>query len=188
MVSAIYNGVIIAIYITGSLCALFTILKNISAKDILIAQDASRKNSILSNLNQVLFAGESKQCDFNLLMELDDNVSTARNQRLSFIMSCSNVSTLVGLLGTFAGLSITIGSIGNLLSSPSDVGGDNASNTLNMIVTMVASLSETIERDEYRICIFYLWCCLRHTPDLTKCFCSQLLFPCFYGNQKIKKS
>lgn len=43
MVSAIYNGVIIAIYITGSLCALFTILKNISAKDILIAQDASRK-------------------------------------------------------------------------------------------------------------------------------------------------
>lgn len=27
MVSAIYNGVIIAIYITGSLCALFTILK-----------------------------------------------------------------------------------------------------------------------------------------------------------------
>ncbi|EBS0570827.1 hypothetical protein DTU36_23485, partial [Salmonella enterica subsp. enterica serovar Enteritidis] len=145
MVSAIYNGVIIAIYITGSLCALFTILKNISAKDILIAQDASRKNSILSNLNQVLFAGEPKQCDFNLLMELDDNVSTARNQRLSFIMSCSNVSTLVGLLGTFAGLSITIGSIGNLLSSPSDVGGDNASNTLNMIVTMVASLSEPLK-------------------------------------------
>ncbi|EHH1814078.1 MotA/TolQ/ExbB proton channel family protein, partial [Salmonella enterica] len=144
-VSAIYNGVIIAIYITGSLCALFTILKNISAKDILIAQDASRKNSILSNLNQVLFAGEPKQCDFNLLMELDDNVSTARNQRLSFIMSCSNVSTLVGLLGTFAGLSITIGSIGNLLSSPSDVGGDNASNTLNMIVTMVASLSEPLK-------------------------------------------
>ncbi|MGL9324090.1 hypothetical protein [Salmonella sp. C3235] len=128
MVSAIYNGVIIAIYITGSLCALFTILKNISAKDILIAQDASRKNSILSNLNQVLFAGEPKQCDFNLLMELDDNVST-----------------LVGLLGTFAGLSITIGSIGNLLSSPSDVGGDNASNTLNMIVTMVASLSEPLK-------------------------------------------
>ncbi|ECW5073877.1 MotA/TolQ/ExbB proton channel family protein, partial [Salmonella enterica subsp. enterica serovar Heidelberg] len=113
--------------------------------DILIAQDASRKNSILSNLNQVLFAGEPKQCDFNLLMELDDNVSTARNQRLSFIMSCSNVSTLVGLLGTFAGLSITIGSIGNLLSSPSDVGGDNASNTLNMIVTMVASLSEPLK-------------------------------------------
>lgn len=78
-------------------------------------------------------------------MELDDNVSTARNQRLSFIMSCSNVSTLVGLLGTFAGLSITIGSIGNLLSSPSDVGGDNASNTLNMIVTMVASLSEPLK-------------------------------------------
>ncbi|EAP9175674.1 hypothetical protein ERX71_22590 [Salmonella enterica] len=128
MVSAIYNGVIIAIYITGSLCALFTILKNISAKDILIAQDASRKNIILSNLNQVLFAGEPKQCDFNLLMELDDNVST-----------------LVGLLGTFAGLSITIGSIGNLLSSPSDVGGDNASNTLNMIVTMVASLSEPLK-------------------------------------------
>ncbi|EKG6278024.1 MotA/TolQ/ExbB proton channel family protein, partial [Salmonella enterica] len=71
--------------------------------------------------------------------------STARNQRLSFIMSCSNVSTLVGLLGTFAGLSITIGSIGNLLSSPSDVGGDNASNTLNMIVTMVASLSEPLK-------------------------------------------
>lgn len=43
MVSAIYNGVIIAIYVTGSLCALFTIFKNISAKDILIAQDASRK-------------------------------------------------------------------------------------------------------------------------------------------------
>ncbi|EGW1180030.1 MotA/TolQ/ExbB proton channel family protein, partial [Salmonella enterica] len=145
MVSAIYNGVIIAIYITGSLCALFTILKNISAKDILTTQDASRKNSILSNLNQILFSGKTRQCDFDLLMELDDNVSTARNQRLSFIMSCSNVSTLIGLLGTFAGLSITIGSIGNLLSTPSDVGGDNASNTLNMIVTMVASLSEPLK-------------------------------------------
>lgn len=77
-------------------------------------------------------------------MELDDNVPTARNQRLSFIMSCSNVSTLVGLLGTFAGLSITIGSI-RAMSSPSDVGGDNASNTLNMIVTMVASLSEPLK-------------------------------------------
>ncbi|EAN4947711.1 hypothetical protein EH071_20785 [Salmonella enterica] len=145
MVSAIYNGVIIAIYITGSLCAVFTILKNIAAKKILMTQDASRKNSMLSNLNQILFAENSRQCDLNMLMELDDNVTTVRNQRLSFIMSCSNVSTLIGLLGTFAGLSITIGSIGNLLSTPSDVGGDNASNTLNMIVTMVASLSEPLK-------------------------------------------
>ncbi|VDZ81507.1 Putative integral membrane protein [Salmonella bongori] len=58
---------------------------------------------MLSDLNQILFAEKSKQCDLNLLMELDDNVTTARNQRLSFIMSCSNVSTLIGLLGTFCG-------------------------------------------------------------------------------------
>ncbi|ECG8591805.1 MotA/TolQ/ExbB proton channel family protein [Salmonella enterica subsp. salamae] len=145
MVSAIYNGVIIVIYITGSLCALFTILKNISAKDILTTQDANRTSTLLSNLNQVLFSDNSKHSDINLLMELDDNVTTARNQRLSFIMSCSNVSTLIGLLGTFAGLSITIGSIGNLLSTPSDVGAGSASNTLNMIVTMVASLSEPLK-------------------------------------------
>ncbi|HCL5255099.1 TPA: MotA/TolQ/ExbB proton channel family protein [Salmonella enterica] len=145
MVSAIYNGIIIVIYITGSLCALFTILKNISAKDILTTQDANRKSTLLSNLNQILFAENSKCPDINLLMELDDNVTTARNQRLSFIMSCSNVSTLIGLLGTFAGLSITIGSIGNLLSTPSDVGAGSASNTLNMIVTMVASLSEPLK-------------------------------------------
>ncbi|MGK4855796.1 hypothetical protein ACSMCS_23185, partial [Salmonella enterica] len=64
-VSAIYNGVINAIYITGSLCELFTILKYISAIDILISQVASSKNCILSIINHVLFAGEPKQCDFN---------------------------------------------------------------------------------------------------------------------------
>ncbi len=60
-------------------------LKYFQQKDILITRTPVEKNSILSNLNQVLFAGEPKQCDFNLLMELDDNVSTARNQRLSFV-------------------------------------------------------------------------------------------------------
>ncbi|EAX5088499.1 MotA/TolQ/ExbB proton channel family protein, partial [Salmonella enterica] len=115
------------------------------AREILNTNNANKKSSTLSSLNQVIFADDFMKCDSNLLIELDDSVSTARNQRLSFIMSCSNVSTLIGLLGTFAGLSITIGSIGNLLSTPSGVGGESSSNTLHMIVTMVASLSEPLK-------------------------------------------
>ncbi|ECI5215098.1 hypothetical protein DUQ17_24570 [Salmonella enterica subsp. diarizonae] len=145
MVSAIYNSVIIAIYIMGSVCTLFTVFKNCDAREILTTNNANKKSSTLSSLNQVIFADDFMKCDSNLLIELDDSVSTARNQRLSFIMSCSNVSTLIGLLGTFAGLSITIGSIGNLLSTPSGVGGESSSNTLHMIVTMVASLSEPLK-------------------------------------------
>ncbi len=91
--------------------------------------------------------------------------------------------------GRVAGLSITIEesfqSAGELIDSPSDVGGDNASNTLNMIVTMVASLSSEPLRDEYRI---YLLSMVLFAPysDLTKCFCSQLLFTCFCKIKKLK--
>ncbi len=85
-------------------CALFTIFKKYFSKRHIISSGRQRKNSILSNLNQIFISGEPKRCDFNLLMELDDNVYR-RNQRLSFIMSCNLIlSTLVvGLLGDVCG-------------------------------------------------------------------------------------
>ncbi len=113
MVSATYNSVIIIIYLSGSTCALFTIVTTKSASDILNYGSSSKNNSLLSNLNQAIFTKAPTEVDSYLLLELEDGVLMSRTQRLSFIMSCSNVSTLIGLLGTFAGLSITIGSAMN---------------------------------------------------------------------------
>ncbi|SUG35468.1 Putative integral membrane protein [Salmonella enterica subsp. arizonae] len=43
MVSAIYNSVIIAIYIMGSVCTLFTVFKNCDAREILNTNNANKK-------------------------------------------------------------------------------------------------------------------------------------------------
>ncbi len=57
--SAIYNGVIIAIYITGSLCALFTILKKYFGKKEHINSSRTPVEKIAFFLTSIrfLFAG-----------------------------------------------------------------------------------------------------------------------------------
>ncbi|AWK15540.1 MotA/TolQ/ExbB proton channel family protein (plasmid) [Candidatus Fukatsuia symbiotica] len=144
MVSAIYNSIIIFIYVLGSGCALFSIWQSLQSKNIINHKNGYSENSLLLSMNKILFSKNTTANHHVLLDELSADITTTRTQRLSFIMSCSNVSTLIGLLGTFAGLSVTIGSIGSLLSQSSGSSDGDASDTLQMIVAMVSSLSEPL--------------------------------------------
>lgn len=144
-VSAVYNTIIIALYIAGSLCALSSSWGAAKTESILKHKNAEQESSLLLNMNKVLFSKDKTDIDVELLNDLADGVVKTRIQRVSFISSCSNIATLIGLLGTFAGLSLTIGSIGNLLDSSSASGSSNSTDTLSMIVGMVSSLSEPLK-------------------------------------------
>lgn len=144
-VSAIYNTIIIALYIAGSFCALSSSWATAKSESIIEHKNAEKKNSLLLNMNKVLFSKDRTEIDVELLNDLADGVAKTRVQRMSFIGSCSNIATLIGLLGTFAGLSITIGSIGYLLDSSSTTGSSSSTDTLAMIVNMVSSLTEPLK-------------------------------------------
>ena len=144
-VSAVYNTIIIALYIAGSLCALSSSWGAAKTESILKHKNAEKDSSLLLNMNKVLFSKDKTEVDVELLNDLADGVVKTRSQRVSFISSCSNIATLIGLLGTFAGLSLTIGSIGNLLDSSSASGSASSTDTLSMIVGMVSSLSEPLK-------------------------------------------
>ncbi|HEN3281927.1 TPA: MotA/TolQ/ExbB proton channel family protein [Yersinia enterocolitica] len=143
-VSAIYNTIIIALYIAGSVCALSSSWAAAKNESIIKHRNADKESSLLLNMNKVLFSKDRTEIDVELLNELADGVVKTRAQRMSFISSCSNIATLIGLLGTFAGLSLTIGSIGNLLDGSTSAGG-SSTDTLAMIVNMVSSLTEPLK-------------------------------------------
>lgn len=144
-VSAVYNTIIVVLYIVGSFCALSSSWVAAKTESILKHKNAEQESSLLLNMNKVLFSKDKTEIDVELLNDLTDGVVKTRSQRMSFISSCSNIATLIGLLGTFAGLSLTIGSIGNLLNSSTISGNANSTDTLSMIVGMVSSLSEPLK-------------------------------------------
>ncbi|WP_339057072.1 hypothetical protein [Candidatus Regiella endosymbiont of Tuberolachnus salignus] len=97
------------IYVFGSGSALFSIWQASQSKNIIHNKNGDSENSLLLSMNKIIFKKNAPHQP-NLLDELSTDITGTRTQRLSFIMSCSNVATLIGLLGTFAGLSVTIGS------------------------------------------------------------------------------
>ncbi|WP_145519530.1 MotA/TolQ/ExbB proton channel family protein [Yersinia mollaretii] len=144
-VSAVYNSIIITLYILGSCCALSSSWCAASNDSILTFENAEKKSQLLLNMNKVLFSKNKTDVDAGLLNDLADEVVKKRAQSMSFIMSCSNIATLIGLLGTFAGLSLTIGSIGTLLGETTSSGDAGSANTLSMIVGMISSLTEPLK-------------------------------------------
>lgn len=144
-VSAIYNTIIIVLYIAGSLCALSSSWATAKSANIIKYKNAEKRSSLLLNMNKVLFSKDKAEIDVELLNDLADGVVKTRIQRMSFISSCSNIATLIGLLGTFAGLSLTIGSIGYLLDNSSTTGSASSTDTLPMIVGMISSLTEPLK-------------------------------------------
>lgn len=144
-VSAVYNTIIITLYVLGSYCALSSSWRAASNESILTHENAEKESQLLLNMNKVLFSKNKKDVDVDLLNDLADEVVKTRAQSMSFIMSCSNIATLIGLLGTFAGLSLTIGSIGTLLGGTSTSGDAGSANTLSMIVGMISSLTEPLK-------------------------------------------
>ncbi|ASV33961.1 hypothetical protein GWK90_04815 [Candidatus Hamiltonella defensa] len=145
MVSAAYNSVIIFIYVLGSISALFSIWQSLYSKNIIKYKNSMSHSSLLANFNKKLFSEKNKTSSRPLLKEISTEVSATRAQRVSFIISCSNVSTLIGLLGTFAGLSITISGIGSMLSETSHHSSDSSTDdTLDMIIHIISALSEPL--------------------------------------------
>ncbi|CNK59833.1 Uncharacterised protein [Yersinia mollaretii] len=144
-VSAVYNSIIITLYTLGCYCALSSSWQAANNESILTFENAEKESKLLLNMNKVLFSKNRTEIDVDLLNDLADEVVKKRAQSMSFIMSCSNIATLIGLLGTFAGLSITIGSIGTLLGGTSTSGDADSANTLSMIVGMISSLTEPLK-------------------------------------------
>ncbi|WP_176487371.1 hypothetical protein [Candidatus Regiella insecticola] len=172
MVSAIFNAIIIFIYVFGSGSALFSIWQASQSKNIIHNKNGDSENSLLLSMKKIIFKKDAPHQP-NLLDELSTDITGTRTQRLSFIMSCSNVATLIGLLGTFAGLSVTIGSIGSLLSQSSNSGDSSASDTLQMIVNMVSSLSEPLRGMNTAFVSSIYGVC--HFIDSTMCVCTRCL-------------
>lgn len=55
MVSSIYNIVIIAIYIMGAACTLFTVFRNCDAREILTTNNVNKKSLHFSDLTRSFF-------------------------------------------------------------------------------------------------------------------------------------
>lgn len=145
-VAAFYNTVVIIVYATGCVIVLSSFIEINRCDTVLKTKDDKKTAHLLGDANKIVFKKEHGLDDDTLLSvyeNIDESVNRKHNQRMSAILSCANISTMIGLLGTFAGLSLTIASVISLLDK-SQIGGGNDADTLKIIVNVVSSLSEPL--------------------------------------------
>ncbi|EHU6242674.1 hypothetical protein KZG16_003321 [Salmonella enterica] len=139
--SAIFNTAILTIYSIGAFVSFYSIVEVGRARFILSSGDGDKNCRLISNLNKVFYSAEYPNAG-SLISSANESAFKTKTQRLSLIHTCMNTSTMMGLLGTFFGLSVTVASVVVLLDkSGLGGGGGNSSEILDVIVNIMKSLS-----------------------------------------------
>lgn len=147
-VSATYNTAIIFVYLVGCFLVFFSFLELTKCTVILKQKNSTHPAPLLGDANKIVFSpthGQSDDTLASLYESMKESVSRKQQHRLSAIQNCANISTMIGLLGTFAGLSITIASVITLLERSQINGSTNDSDMLGIIVNVVSSLAEPLK-------------------------------------------
>ncbi|WP_435954941.1 hypothetical protein [Dryocola sp. BD626] len=147
-VSATYNTAIIFVYLVGCFLVFFSFLELTKCTVILQQKNSSNPAPLLGDANKIVFSpnhGQSDDTLASLYESMKESVNRKQQHRLSAIQNCANISTMIGLLGTFAGLSITIASVITLLERSQISGNTNDADMLGVIVNVVSSLSEPLK-------------------------------------------
>lgn len=147
-VSATYNTAIIFVYLVGCFLVFFSFLELTKCTVILQQKNSSNPAPLLGDANKIVFSANHGQSDdtlASLYESMKESVNRKQQHRLSAIQNCANISTMIGLLGTFAGLSITIASVITLLERSQISGNTNDADMLGVIVNVVSSLSEPLK-------------------------------------------
>ncbi|WP_146000800.1 MotA/TolQ/ExbB proton channel family protein [Chimaeribacter arupi] len=145
-VAAFYNTVVILVYTVGCAIVIASFFEIRICNGVLKTKDYVKTAHLLGDANKIVFKPDHGLDDDTLMSlyeNIDESVNRKHNQRMSAILSCANISTMIGLLGTFAGLSLTIASVITLLDK-SQIGGGTDADTLKIIVNVVSSLSEPL--------------------------------------------
>lgn len=146
-VAAFYSSIIIALYFTGCGVVIFSFIEIAKCISILRKKKADKNSYLLGDANKIVFSpihGLDDDTIASLYESMDNSVNRKQNQSMAGVMTCANLSTMIGLLGTFAGLSMTIASVISLLEK-SQITGGNEADTLSIIVNVVSSLSEPLK-------------------------------------------
>ncbi|EGX8655375.1 hypothetical protein JG277_004571, partial [Salmonella enterica] len=138
--SAIFNTAILTIYSIGAFVSFYSIVEVGRARFILSRGDGNKNCRLISNLNKLFYSAEYPNAG-SLISSANESAFKTKTQRLSLIHTCMNTSTMMGLLGTFFGLSVTVASVVVLLDKSSLGGGGNSSEILDVIVNIMKSLS-----------------------------------------------
>jgi MotA/TolQ/ExbB proton channel family len=146
-VAAFYSSIIIVLYLTGCFVVIFSFIEIAKCVSVLRKKNADKHSYLLGDANKIVFSpshGLDDDTIASLYESMDNSVNRKQNQSLAGVMTCANLSTMIGLLGTFAGLSMTIASVITLLEK-SQITGGNEADTLSIIVNVVSSLSEPLK-------------------------------------------
>lgn len=146
-VAAFYSSIIIVLYLTGCGVVIFSFIEIAKCVSVLRKKNAEKHSYLLGDANKIVFSpahGLDDDTIASLYESMDNSVNRKQNQSLAGVMTCANLSTMIGLLGTFAGLSMTIASVITLLEK-SQITGGNEADTLSIIVNVVSSLSEPLK-------------------------------------------
>lgn len=147
-VSATYNTAIIFVYLVGCTLVFFSFIELTRCNTILKQKDSTKPAHLLGDANLVVFSPSHGQHDdtiASLYDSMKESVARKQQHRLSAVQNCANISTMIGLLGTFAGLSITIASVITLLERSQISSTTNDSDMLAIIVNVVSSLAEPLK-------------------------------------------
>lgn len=146
-VAAFYSSIIIIMYLTGTFIVIFSFIEISKCVSVLRNKNAQKHSYLLGDANKIVFSASHGLDDdtvATLYESMDNSVNRKQNQSLAGVMTCANLSTMIGLLGTFAGLSMTIASVISLLEK-SQITGGNEADTLGIIVSVVSSLAEPLK-------------------------------------------
>lgn len=146
-VAAFYSSIIIIMYLTGTFIVIFSFIEISKCVSVLRNKNAQKHSYLLGDANKIVFSASHGLDDdtvATLYESMDNSVNRKQNQSLAGVMTCANLSTMIGLLGTFAGLSMTIASVITLLEK-SQITGGNEADTLGIIVSVVSSLAEPLK-------------------------------------------
>jgi len=146
-VAAFYNTIIILIYLTGCAIIFISLLEILKCGKTLKTKNYVKTSFLLGDANKIVFSPSHGLNDNDILSvyeNMDSSIKRRQAQSMAGIMSSANISTMIGLLGTFAGLSMTIASVITLLEK-SQISGGSSSDTLSIIVNVVSSLSEPLK-------------------------------------------
>lgn len=147
-VSAVYNTAIITTYSIGCFLLFFSFIELTRCNTILKLKDYTRPAYLLGDANKIVFSPEHGQNDdtlASLYESMKESVIRKQHHRLAAVQTCANISTMLGLLGTFAGLSITIASVISLLERSQISSNTNDADMLSIIVNVVSSLAEPLK-------------------------------------------
>lgn len=145
-VAAFYSTTIIILYLIGCSIVVFSFIQIFKCVNVLRSKNATQQSFLLGNANKIVFSpshGLDDDTIDTLYESMDSSVLRKQNQSLSVVTTCASIATMVGLLGTFAGLSMTIASVITLLEKSQMTGGDE--DMLAIIVNIVSSLSEPLK-------------------------------------------